>query len=121
MGKPSGSVFAGSGLDALLINRPTSIIALPMPTLSGPPIAPAESTNQPDDPAALALSVNVPKPVCATSASNFSLKLAPLSPAAWPDVPLKVWVNWPPYILPPRDDAVVQPISVGLSLMIRPI
>src|SRR6266851_3197968 len=94
--KPTGRVFAGAGLDALLTNLPTSIFALSMSTLSGPAIAPDELRSHPVEPDALAESVNVPNPDAAVSESNFSLMFSPCRPDAWPEGELKLCVNWPP-------------------------
>src|SRR5216683_339063 len=94
--KPTGSVLAGAGLDALLTNLPTSIIDLAMSTLSGPAIAPDEVRSQPCEPAALAESANGPNPVAAFNESNFSLMFSPWRPEACPDADVKVCVKCPP-------------------------
>ena len=93
--KPTGSVLAGDGLEALLTNLRASIIDLSIETLSVPVIAPAPSRNQPWEPAALAARSNAPNGVSALSESNFSLTFAPSILVLSPLLPVKVCVNSP--------------------------
>ena len=93
--KPAGSVWAGAGFDALLMNGRTSISTFWIVTLSTAIIVPVLSSGQPAELALFALSVNLPNGFFGVRSSNFSFTRPSARPAALP-LPLNVWVNSPP-------------------------